>query len=194
MGYKILLSGEMPVGLAATCNGNTLESDIRMKVVEARISEMKRKRFGRKRSPEMQQLIDVIAALKPGQAKALVPEGKETVKNLHQRILNAARIAGKKVRIVAEAQRVLFALRSAGRSGSTPSRSRAAARKSKVQAKVLELGKRGKSDISAQDVIDALTADGQDLGVARPGTMVGAVLRSMPEFQRIGPNKFRYIG
>lgn len=165
-----------------------------MKIVEANIADMQQKPRGRKRSPEMQQLIDVIAALKPGQARALVPEGSETVKNLRPRISNAARVAGKKVRIVAEDNRVLFSLRAGGRSGSTPNRAGAAARKSKVQAKALELGKRRKTDISAQDVIDALTADGVDLGVARPGTMVGAVLRSMSEFTRTGSNKFHYKG
>ena len=165
-----------------------------MKIVEASISDMQKKPRGRQRSPEMQKLIDVISALRPGQAKALVPEGSETVKNLPPRISNAARVAGKKVRIVAEENRILFSLRSGGRSGSTSNRGDAAVRKSKVQAKALELGKRRKTEISAQDVIDALAADGVDLGVARPGTMVGAVLRSMPEFTRTGSNKFHYEG
>ncbi len=165
-----------------------------MKIVEATLSDMKKTPRGRRqRSPETQKLIDVISGLKPGQVRALVPEGNETIKQLRPRISYAARVANRKVRIAADADRVLFTLRSGSRTGST-SRAGAAARKSKVQAKALELGKRRKSDISAQDVIDALEADNVNLGVARPGTMVGAVLRSMSEFTRTGSNKFKYKG
>ena len=163
-----------------------------MKIVEASLSEMKSAPRGRRqRSPETQKLIDTILELKPGQARALMPEGSETVKRLRPRVSYAARVAGRKVRIVADDTRVMFTLRSGSRNGAG-SRAGAASRKSKVQAKALELGKRRKTDISAKDVIDALMADGVNLGVARPGTMVGAVLRSMPEFERTGSNQFKY--
>lgn len=162
-----------------------------MKIVEASLSDMKSAPRGRRqRSPETQSLIDTILALKPGQARALMPEGDETVKKLRPRISYAARVAGRKVRIVAKDDKVMFTLRSGARTGSG-NKAGAASRKSKVQAKALELGKRRKRDISAQDVIDALMADGVNLGVARPGTMVGAVLRSMPEFERTGSNQFK---
>ena len=165
-----------------------------MKIVEASLSDMKSIPRGRRqRSPETQKLIDTIAGLKPGQVRALVPEGNETVKRLRPRISYAARVAGRKVRIAADEERVMFTLRSGSRSGST-SRAGASSRKAKVQAKALELGKRRKSGIAAQDVIDALNKEGASLGVARPGTMVGAVLRSMPEFERIGSNQFKYKG
>lgn len=163
-----------------------------MKLVEATLADMKSTPKGRRqRSPETQKLIDSIAQLKQGQVMALMPEGNETVKKLRPRISYAARVAGRKVRIAADDNKVMFTLRSGARSGSA-SRVGAAARKAKVQTKALELGKRRKTDISAQDVIDALNADGANLGVARPGTMVGAVLRSMPEFERTGSNKFKF--
>ncbi len=165
-----------------------------MKIVEATLADMKKTPRGRRqRSPETQKLIDSIAGLKPGQVLALVPEGNETVKKLRPRVSYAARVAGRKVRIAADEDRVMYTLRTGSRSGSS-SRAGAAARKAKVQAKALELGKKRKTDLSAQDVIDALNSDGTNLGVARPGTMVGAVLRSMPEFERTGSNKFKYTG
>lgn len=165
-----------------------------MKIVEATLAEMQRTPRGRRqRSPETQQLIDVITELKPGQVRAIIPEGNETVKKLRPRISYAARVAGRKVRIAADEDRVMFTLRS-GTRGASPDRAGAAARKAKVQAKAIELGKRRKKEIVAQDVIDALNADGVNLGVARPGTMVGAVLRSMPEFERTGSNQFKYKG
>ena len=162
-----------------------------MKIVEASLADMKTAQRGRRqRSPETQELIDTILGLKPGQARALIPEGDETVKRLRPRISYAARVAGKKVRIVAKEDKVMFTLRSGARS-SSGNKAGAASRKSKVRQKAIELGKRRKRDISAQDVVDALTADGVKLGVARPGTMVGAVLRSMPEFERTGANQFK---
>ena len=165
-----------------------------MKIVEATLSDMKRTPRGRRqRSPETQQLVDTITELKPGQVRALVPEGDETIKKLRPRISYAARVAGRKVRIAADNDRIMFTLRSGGRSSGS-NRAGAAARKTKVQAKALELGKRRKSELSAQEIIDALTKDGVDLGIARPGTMVGAVLRSMPEFERTGNNVFKYTG
>lgn len=165
-----------------------------MKIVEATLADMRKTPRGRRqRSPETQRLIDVISELKPGQVRALVPEGNETIKRLRPRISYAARIAGRKVRIAADDDRVLFTLRTGGRSAST-NRAGAAARKAKVQEKAIELGKRRKKEISAQDVVDSLNSDGVDLGVARPGTMIGAVLRSMPEFERTGSNQFKYVG
>jgi hypothetical protein len=166
-----------------------------MKIVEASLSDMKSAPRGRRqRSPETQSLIDTILELKPGQVRAILPEGDETVKKLRPRVSYASRVAGRKVRIVADDTKVMFTLRSGSRGGGSANRSGAAARKSKVQAKALELGKKRKTEINAQDVIDALTADGVNLGVARPGTMIGAVLRSMPEFERTGANQFKYKG
>lgn len=166
-----------------------------MKIVEASLSDMKRTPRGRRqRSPETQTLIDTISELKPGQVRAVVPEGNETIKRLRPRISYAARVAGRKVRIAADDEKVMFTLRSGARTGGSSSRAGAAARKNRVQEKALELGKRRKTNITAQDIIESLQSEGVNLDVARPGTMVGAVLRSMPEFERIGSNEFKYTG
>ena len=163
-----------------------------MKIVDANIADLKTAPRGRRqRSPETQKLIEAISSLKAGQAKAVVPEGNETVKGLRTRVGYAARAADRKLRIVADENRVMFTLRGGSRSGAT-SRAGAAERKAVVQKKALEIGRRRKTALSAQDVIDALNAEGVVLDVARPGTMVGAVLRSMPEFERTGQNEFTY--
>lgn len=163
-----------------------------MRIVDANIADLKTAPRGRRqRSPETQKLIEAIVNLKSGQAKAVVPEGNETVKGLRTRVGYAARAADRKLRIVADENRVMFSLRGGGRAGSS-SRAGAAERKAVVQRKALELGRGRRTAISAQDVIDALAADGVELDVARPGTMVGAVLRSMPEFERTGHNEFQY--
>ena len=54
-----------------------------MKIVDANISDLKTAPRGRRqRSPETQKLIEAISGLKAGQAKAVVPEGSETIKSL----------------------------------------------------------------------------------------------------------------
>lgn len=167
-----------------------------IKIVDADISELRKAPRGRRsRSPEMEALVQAIAGLKPGQAKAVIPEGGETIARVRGRVSYAARAADRKVRIVTDASRVMFALRAGSRGGrGTASREGAAERKAIVQRKALELGKRSSNGITASDVISALEADRTDLGVARPGTMVGAVLRSMREFERTGHNQFKYTG
>jgi hypothetical protein len=164
-----------------------------LKIVDANIADLASAKRGRRsRSPETERLVEAVSGLTPRTAKAVIPEGSETLPRLRARLNYAARAAGKKVRIVTGENRLMFALRA----GRTPSASRegAAERKAAVQARAIELGRRRKTDISAQDVIDALESAGVNLDVARPGTMIGAVLRSMPEFTRTGHNKFRYSG
>jgi hypothetical protein len=165
-----------------------------MKIVDASISDLKAAPRGRRqRSPETQRLVEAILALKSGQAKAVVPENDETVRKLRARISYAARAADRKLRVVADDNKVMFTLRAGGRAKSA-SRDGAGERKAIVQKKAITMGKSRKTALVAQDIIDALKKDGVDLGVARPGTMVGAVLRSMTEFERTGHNEFKYLG
>ena len=56
------------------------------------------------------------------------------------------------------------------------------------------LANSGKSEISAEDVLDTLPKDDQIFSMARPATVVGAVLRSMPEFVRVAKNRFQFKG
>ena len=150
------------------------------------------RRTERVRSPEVRELVQAIGQLKPGQAKAVVIERGESAKTLRSRISYAARAAGVRIRIVVDNDRLMFSLRSAGRVADASGRQDASARKEAVRSKALAIGRRRK-EISADDVaasLDPVTLS----GVRRPGTMVGAVLRSMDEFERVGHNRFRYKG
>jgi len=84
-----------------------------MRIVDADISDFRHAaRRGRARSPETQQLIDAIAALTPGTAKAVMLEPDHTGSRIRARLTYAARVAGKRLQIVMQEDRVLFALRS----------------------------------------------------------------------------------
>ncbi|MSQ35192.1 MAG: hypothetical protein EXR57_05185 [Dehalococcoidia bacterium] len=164
-----------------------------IQIVDADIQHLKRaSRTGRVRAKDIQQIIKAIQELGPGKAKALVPERGETVVKLRTKLSYAARAAGVKLRVVKEENRILFALKG-GRRG-VAVKSGAADRKRLVQQKALQLGKGARKSLTAEDVLKAFDADGVSLGMARPATMVGAILRSMPEFKRTGKNTFTYHG
>lgn len=150
------------------------------------------RRTERVRSPEVRELLKTISELKPGQAKAVVPESGESRKTLRSRISYAARTAGTKVRIVDDGDKLMFGLKSGSRAVTGGSRQGAQARKQAVREQALSIGRR-RNEIAAEDVVEALDPSTLE-GVRRPGTMVGAVLRSMDEFQRVGHNRFRYTG
>ncbi len=163
-----------------------------IRIVDADIRHFKRAaRSKRARTPEMQQLIKAVEELGSGKAKALIPERGETVARLRSRLAIASRAAGVKLKVAVQDDRVLFARKrgtaAAGKAG-------AAGRKQAIQQKALHMAKGGRRTISAADVLASLKADGASFGMARPATMVGAVLRSMKEFERTGRNSFRYKG
>jgi len=84
--------------------------------VDANIDDLKNAaRRGRVRSPETQQLIDAIDALTPGIAKAIVLQPGDTGPRIRSRLTYAARVAGKRLQIVLQEDRVLFALSSRAR-------------------------------------------------------------------------------
>jgi hypothetical protein len=164
-----------------------------IQIIDADYEQLKRAaRAGRVRSKEVQQLVKAVQDLAPGKAKALVPERGENVARLRTRLSYAARAAGVKLRVAVDEDRVLFALRSGSKSGA--GRVGATERRRLVQQKAFQLGKGGRRAVTAEDVLKALAADGVTFEVARPATMVGAVLRSMPEFERTGRNTFKYKG
>ena len=141
----------------------------------------------RSRSPGMLRLIKVLEELRPGQAKALVPEGDETVARLSIRLTTARRVAGVRLRVVKLPDRVLFVLRSRT---SPVRRAQAAERKGLVKKVALQLAGRRKT-ITAADVVKALAAAGTPVRSARPATAVGAIMRRMSEFSRVGRNEFK---
>lgn len=164
-----------------------------IKIVDAHVRELHAAtRRVRARSPEMQEMIQAVEALKAGQAKALVPEKGEKLTRLRARLSYAAKAAGVKLRVVVAGDRVLFALRR-GR-GAGQSRAGADARRQAVREAALKLAKSGKKAIGVEDVLTAMTKAGTAPAVSRPTTMVGAVLRNMSVFKRVGKNKFEYRG
>ncbi len=155
-----------------------------MDIIDADFKDLQRKRPGRGRSPEMAQLIDVVQGLRLGDAKGLVAERGEKLTTLRSRLVIASKVTGVKLRTVADGKRVLFTRRGRG-----ASKAGAIARRDAIQAKALQLAKKGQT-ISAEDVVGALATDGNPLDVARPATAVGAVLRKMDQFKRVGKNRF----
>jgi hypothetical protein len=159
-------------------------------IVDADYQRLRRAaRTGRARSKDVQALIKAIEDLAPGKAKALVPERGETAARLRARLAYAARAAGVRLRVVIAENRVVFTPR-AGAAGR--SRGGASDRKRLVQQKAVQLGKGGRRSITAEEILKALHDDGVKFDVARPATMVGAVLRAMKEFERTGRNTFKY--
>lgn len=62
-----------------------------------------------------------------------------------------------------------------------------------IREAALELVREGKTVLSAGDVIGALAQKGIQFGVKRPNSMAGTVISGMPEFDRIGPDRFSYV-
>ena len=149
-------------------------------------------RAGRSRSPETKQLIDAIESLAPTEAKAILLDPGETIPKIRAKLAYAARITGRRLRVATDGKRVLFALRGDGR----PRGGRVGTghRRELILAKALELARAGRGELTAEDVLSALDADGVTFDVARPATMAGAVLRAAPEFERTGRNVFRFRG
>ncbi|MEX0763117.1 MAG: hypothetical protein WD333_11875 [Dehalococcoidia bacterium] len=82
-----------------------------MRIVDVDIKELSSaSKRGRVRSPETQQLLSIIDELKPHEAKAIVLGPGDTPQKIRSRLTYAARIAGKRLQIALEKDRVLFAL------------------------------------------------------------------------------------
>ena len=165
-----------------------------LNIVDADIGALRKLlRPGRARSPETLQLINAIESLKPGQAKALVLERGDTLPAMRSKLGYAARAAGVKLQTASDGSRLIFALQKKG-SSAVQDREGASERKELVRSGALGLAHSGQSEISAEDVLEALPKDDRIFRMSRPATVVGAVLRSMPEFVRVARNRFRFKG
>ena len=86
-----------------------------MKIVDADISALKRTRSRRRvRSPEIRQMVEAIDTLQTGKAKALILEVGQDMTKLRAKLMYASKIAGRKLRVVVEGDRIFFT-RAAGR-------------------------------------------------------------------------------
>ncbi|MSQ08523.1 MAG: hypothetical protein EXR44_04415 [Dehalococcoidia bacterium] len=82
-----------------------------MRIVDANIEDLNRStKRGRVRSPETQQLISVIDGMTSGVAKAIMLGPGDNAKTFKARIAYAGRLAGKRLQVAVEADRVLFGL------------------------------------------------------------------------------------
>ena len=162
-----------------------------LNIVDADINALRKlTRPGRARSEETLKLISAIESLKPDKAKALVVEPGDTIPALRSKLGYAARAAGVKLRTASDGAKLIFALQKKS-STTVQNREGASERKELVRSGALELVNSGKQEISAEDVLEVLPQDDQIFSMARPATVVGAVLRSMPEFARVAKNRFQ---
>lgn len=165
-----------------------------LNIVDADIGVLRRlTRPGRARSAETLKLINAIESLKPGQAKALVLEPGDTIQALRSKLGYAARAAGVKLRTASDGSQLIFALQKKS-SSAVQNREGASERKELVRSGALGLANSGQNEISAEDVLETLPEDDQIFQMSRPATVVGAVLRSMPEFVRVAKNRFQFKG
>ena len=179
-------------GNAATEVNQTRGTQLALNIVDADISALRKLTGpGRARSAETLKLISAIESLKPGQAKALVLEAGDTIPALRSKLGYAARAAGVKLRTASDGTRLIFALQKKT-SSTAQNREGADERKELVRSGALGLANSGKREISAEDVLGVLPKGDQIFNMARPATVVGAVLRSMPEFVRVAKNRFQF--
>jgi len=73
------------------------------------MQKVRRQRRGRARSEETEQLVEAIMSLNAGQAKAVELDAGEDARKIRSKLNYASRVAGRKLRIVIEDHRVLFA-------------------------------------------------------------------------------------
>jgi ribosomal protein L30E len=81
-----------------------------LNIVEADIKDLKKSRSrGRVRSEETKALIAAIDSLTSGKAKAIKLEAGQDPAKMRAKLAYAAKVAGKKLKIVVEQDRILFA-------------------------------------------------------------------------------------
>ncbi len=163
-----------------------------LKILDVDINALRSAAYAsRARSPEMVELIGAIQSLRPGDAKALVLEEGETISGLRSKLGYAARVTGVKLRTTTDESRLMFTLKVRS-SSVAQDRESAAERRDAVLSTAAKLTQSGQHVVSAEEVLQALAADGMVFETARPATMVGAFLRSAPQFTRVGKNEFKY--
>ena len=81
-----------------------------MNIVDIPITQLRRAyRHGRVRSPDTVQLTEAIESLGPNQAKAIIVEPGQDPAKVRAKLMYAAKIVERGLRVVVEQDRVLFA-------------------------------------------------------------------------------------
>ena len=178
-----------------------------IEIVEVDLAEMQRTALiNRAKSPQVRAVYEAMFSLQPGEAKAVIAEAGEELSQIRNLVTQCATRANLDLQIVVDrvAGRVLFTQKptQAGQkqtpapAKSTPSPEEQAAlvqRRERIREVALALG-RERPQISAQEVVDFLRDSGDAIKMARPTTAVSAVMRNMPEFERIDRSRFTYRG
>ena len=178
-----------------------------IEIVEVDLAEMQRTALlNRAKSPQVRAIYEAMFSLQPGEAKAVIADPGEELSQIRNLITQCASRANLDLQIVVDrvAGRVLFTQKPVqpGQENtpvpSSPSRSpeeQAAAeyRRDRIRVAALELG-RQRPQISAQEVVDLLRDRGEAIAMSRPTTAVSAVMRNMPEFERVDRGRFTYLG
>ena len=82
-----------------------------MKIIDLDIREMEQaRRGGRSRSPGTLELIEAIDTLTSGRARGVPITADQPEKSLRSRLAYVARIAGKRLSIASDREKVMFAL------------------------------------------------------------------------------------
>lgn len=179
-----------------------------IEIVEVDLAEMHRTALlSRAKSPHVRALYEAMFSLKPGEAKAVVAEPGEDLSQIRNLVTQCATRANLDLQIVVDriVGRVLFTQKPNDASPgvalfTSPSTTRSPEdqaalidRRERIREAALELGKEH-PQISAQEVVDYLRDNGNQLDLPRPTTAVSAVMRNMPEFDRIGRSRFSFRG
>ncbi len=178
-----------------------------IEIVEVDLDEMRRTALlSRAKSPQVRAIYEAMFSLKPGEAKAVISEPGEEISQIRNMITQCASRANMDLQIVVDrvAGRVLFTLKPSQSSSdpSSPAMSSTRTpeeqaaqqdRRERIREAALAVGKE-RPQISAQEVVDYLRNNGNELDLPRPTTAVSAVMRNMPEFEHIDRSRFSYRG
>lgn len=178
-----------------------------IEIVEVDLAEMNRTALiNRAKSPHVRAIYEAMFSLQPGEAKAVIADPGEELSQIRNLVNQCATRAGLDLQIVLDrvAGRVLFTHKptKAGQRGtpvpeksvrSPEEQTALVERREKIREAALKLG-RERPQISAQEVVDFLRDNGETIKTARPTTAVSAVMRNMPEFERVDRSRFTYRG
>ncbi len=159
-------------------------------IVSLRIAQKKRRMDDITR-----ELMKVISNLGPDQAKAIIPEGDESVKKLAAKLRAASKAVDIKVKVAVRQDRVTFALAESF-SGSQRNRARIGkvARTKRIHEIARNLGDEN-GTVTSVEILKAIEDEGFSFDdMSRPNTMVSTILRNMPEFERMERKVFKYKG
>lgn len=178
-----------------------------IEIVEVDLAEMQRTALiNRAKSPQVRALYEAMFSLQPGEAKAAIADPGEELSQIRNLVAQCASRANLNLQIIVDrvAGRVLFTQKpgqsNRKQSSATAQPARSAEeqaaliqRRERIREAALELGQ-DRPQISAQEVVDFMRDSDDAIDMARPTTAVSAVMRNMPEFERVDRSRFSYRG